>query len=359
MLLQESCQIIKKKDINDIFDSFANALGSENSETLAESSATLTDVEKAFIEQNCDKLSKMFLHVGLKLNKDKFMEMVEKIFYAMPTIGQRGGVDTEDTEDKEVELKGRKKSFVRYDLYAIVTMLFSFFIIFLAFLQLNQMLYDATGDGTIELSKKLKNQIIETIQSVPRNDLPLLEYIYNLFNQVCSDIGSNVKTTLTSKATNVIYYTFDNFNAEAIKICSTKQTGLLGVMDGIVKTVFNSRGTSDCVISQQVNLYKHYTDNLAYKAAIEMKTLEMGIQHIKSLFVAGLGLGGTSIAYLKYRYNQTSSSPLLSIESGNEKSITRRRRGGMRSRYGRRTMKSKKAKKSKKSKKLYRKSMKK
>ncbi len=308
-LLMERCKIITESDIESIFGFIDNALTSDKQAELEGDEEKLEGDEEKFVEQNSEILAQNFAQIKLTFNKSKFREMVLKILGSMPP-NQSGGAN------EEVVIQG-KKSFVRYDLYAIVALLVGVFILFLACLQLNQMLLDTTGQNTVELAKNLQNEITSTISSVPRENLSLLSYVYNVFNHVCSNIGVDVKKATMTKATNVIYYTFDNFNAEAMSICSTKQTGVLGMMDGIVKAVVNLGGTSACVIEQQKNLYEKYTRDLAFEASKQMTTQVMALQNIKNLVVAGLGLGAPAVGYLKYRLTSKPSQQLEMLDNDN------------------------------------------
>jgi len=319
MLAEKKCEIITKYDIDIIFDNFASAL---ESETFREGEE-LTRQEEIFIQQNFDKLDKMFDYFGLTLNKDNFNEMIRKILFSMP-MNQNGGV-TERNGITEVESPNRKKSFIRNDLYAIVSLLFGFFMLFLAFIQLNQILIDTTGSNIGELNKKLITEITATIKSVPQNDLPFFAYVYDVFHQVCSNIGSDVQKAFSSNATKVMTYTIQNFSTEAIKICSTKQTGVLGLIDGIIKTVIDLGGTQNCVIEQQKILFDRYTRELAYEASKQLTTQSMAFQHLtRQLWMAGAGLGGPAVRYLIYRLRTPASQQLLMNEDGRSLSI----RGG-------------------------------
>ena len=336
-LLVERCELITKHEIDTIFNFFSDAL---NSDKLA----TLTHVEQQFIRQASEKLRQRFSGVGMTFNEANFEEMVRRILGSMPPnqnggvrgrgIGTGTGKGSEETQ--EVEVQG-KQSFIQYDLYAIVAFLFGVFMLFLAFLQLNQMSKDLAERNIIELSADLTEQIKQTVASVPRNDLPLLSYVYNVFKEVCSNIGSVAKSVTMTKATNVVYRTFEHFNSEAISICSTKQTGVLGIMDAMVKAVFNS-GTSACVIEQQKNLYEKYTRDLAFEASKQMTTQTMALQNIKSLVVSGLGLSAPAVGYLKYRLTSTPKRQ-YAITDG-KRGGTMRRKKSRKSRKSRKSMKS-------------------
>jgi carbamoylphosphate synthase large subunit len=328
-LLMERCKIITESDIESIFGFIDNALTSDKQ-------AVLEGNEENFVEQNSEILAQNFAQIKLTFNKSKFREMVLKILGSMPPNQSGGGRE-------EVVIQG-KRSFVRYDLYAIVALLVGVFILFLACLQLNQMLLDTTGQNTVELAKNLQNEITSTISSVPRENLSLLSYVYNVFNHVCSNIEADVKKATMTKATNVIYYTFDNFNAEAMSICSTKQTGVLGMMDGIVKAVVNLGGTSACVIEQQKILYEKYTRDLAFEASKQITTQVMALQNIKNLVVAGLGLGAPAVGYLKYRLTSKPSQQLEMLDNDNNTLA----RGGKKRSNSIKRRKSKKRSKSKK-----------
>jgi hypothetical protein len=331
-----TCETITKDEIDTIFNFFSYALKSDKL-------ATLTHVEQQFIKQASEKLRQRFSGVGITFNKANFEEMVGKILGSMPS-NQNGGVRRKGTgtgtgtgrgseETQEVEVQG-KQSFIQYDLYAIVAFLFGVFMLFLAVLQLNQMSKDLANRNIIDLSDDLIEKIKQTVASVPRNDLPLLSYVYNVFNEVCSNIGSAAKSVTMSKATNVVYRTFDNFNSEAISICSTKQTGVLGMMDAMVKAVVNLGVTSACVIEQQKNLYEKYTRDLAFEASKQMTSQTMALQNIKSLVVSGLGLSAPAVGYLKYR---------LTSRPERHYAITDGKRGGTkRSKKSMKTMKTKK-----------------
>ena len=321
LVQQERCKIITESDIDTIFSFFDNAL---NSEQLAE----IESGELKFIKQNSEILKKKFAQFGVTFNELKFMKLVQSILGSMPP-SQRGGAN------EEVDVRG-KKSFVRYDLYAIVALLVSVFILFLAYLQLHQMSLDTTDRTPAQLTMDLGESIKETIASVPRGNLPLLSYVYNVFTDVCSNIGTNVSSFARSKATNVIYYTFDNFNAEAISICSTKQTGVLGMMDGMVKAIVNLGGTSECVINQQKRLFEMYTNEIANVAVTKATTQAMALQNIKSLVVAGLGLGAPAVGYLKYRLTSKSSQQLEMLDYDNR---TLSRGGKKRSKSKKRSIK--------------------
>ena len=122
--------------------------------------AILDTNEIELLNNVSDKIESIFTSQGMQFNKEGFKTLVERLY---PKNIMFGG----DDEILDYTNTPRKKTvFSIYDFVAILGLISSIYIIYLSFIQFNQMSCNITGNSIIELPSIVKDQLSESIKKM-------------------------------------------------------------------------------------------------------------------------------------------------------------------------------------------------
>jgi hypothetical protein len=286
--------------------------------------ATLNEENENLLYSIADKLQLLFQTKNISLDKDKFINLIKKLY---PGDQMIGGDDEIVTASPSVKQPGIN----RYDFLAVLAFIVSIYLLYLSYIQLNDLACNLTGSSVVQLSNEFKDQIVKAINNLPREQMPFLTYMYKIFSSFSTDIISS-QTTAVSDIIKKNVYTFLNeaivdFSSTIKAECITKETGWTGYLEATAKTYFSSQATTNCMTKLNSNLIKMYM----LKATNDIDLLFINIDtkkaQIKDLVYYGCSLGYYSIAYISYRiYNlknsrikSTNSIPMTNVEGGTRK----------------------------------------
>lgn len=330
--------------------------------------ADLDTEEQAFLDDVSNKLNKLLQSQNINFNVGAFKNLVKKMY---SKNSQLGGDDEVVPYDNQQE---SKKTFTRYDFFAIVALLVSIFLFWIAFVKMNQISVNTTGLSLSDVPPQLVKDVetaVQQVKSLPYNELTFLQIVYKTMTTFsCSIVDAqitNIQTFVSTAISNSITNIKDSALQNAAKHCGmttevlSQEWGafatLVNALSSGITASLTTDSTSQCIIRATDAQFTKLVHDQAY--AISMMTTELSAQgaQISALLTRSARLGVTSIAYFTYRISGIVSNTKINSQQNRARIANY---GGKKNRKSKRFIrKTKKAyRKSKKTKKNFRKSKK-
>lgn len=260
--------------------------------------AMLDTNEIELLNNVSDKIESMFTSQGIQFNKEGFKTLVERLY---PKNIMFGG-DDEILDYTNIPKK--KIVFSIYDFVAILGLISSIYIIYLSFVQFNQMSCNITGNSIIELPSIVKDQLSESIKKLSGEELSYLSYMYKIFinfsNNIISQqqkqISKLIHTTLSAAIPDIT----DRVNSQ----CLTNETGWTGFFESATRSIISPTATTSCVTRMTELLMHRFFYDQNEKINILLTELNTKTIQIQDLVFYGTKLGYASLGYLAYRIPQ-------------------------------------------------------
>lgn len=299
--------------------------------------AMLDTNEIELLNNVSDKIESIFTSQGMQFNKEGFKTLVERLY---PKNIMFGG----DDEILDYTNTPRKKTvFSIYDFVAILGLISSIYIIYLSFVQFNQMSCNITGNSIIELPSIVKDQLSESIKKLSGEELSYLSYMYKIFinfsNNIISQqqkqISKLIHTTLSAAIPDIT----DRVNSQ----CLTNETGWTGFFESATRSIISPTATTSCVTRMTELLMHRFFYDQNEKINILLTELNTKTIQIQDLVFYGTKLGYASLAYLTYRIPQIIRGIPTKIQANTNNNLYIEN-GGTLKRKSKRKSKTKKAK---------------
>lgn len=281
----------------------------------------LSNDEETVLNDLTKKLSGFLEKSGLKFNSDNFKELIKKIY---PKNNQMGG-------DDELVLRNQKKvqGLNKYDFFAVLSLIASFFLFYVAFINFNNLLINTTGMDLADITGEVKNDIMKSIDEVnnmSKEEITYFAFIYKSINIfACSFVGqqqSKLLDLLKIVLQNTLTDSLGHITEYATNVCTPStqilddQWGILGkvINYGAQSTnvLINSGKTSNCITSVSSTLLQEKMRQ--QQTAIQLITTQISTQtsQIHGLLYTATLVGYGASSYLLYRLKQLN---LLSIQN--------------------------------------------
>lgn len=278
--------------------------------------AMLDDNENEALDKVAEYFSDYCKKENIDFNSDGFKSFVKKLY---PKNSTQFGGDGEDLIVPYNESKTNKRvQFMISDFFAILAFLSSIFMVYLAYIKLNQIIIDTTNIDIGEMTNQLKNDInnaVNDVRSIPDNELTFVKLIYNSISTFsCSIVNSQI-INLQTFVIRAIESSFTNAQQlilnEGTKVCGL-QTQVLSENWGTLGFIVNSasaaatafasgQSTQDCVIQVTgLKIAKLFDDQ---KHVLNILTIQFSTQgnQISGLIKTAGYLGVASVGYFSYR----------------------------------------------------------
>ena len=278
--------------------------------------SVLDEEEQTTLNNVAEYFSNYCKEESIEFNENGFKNFVIKLYPKNST--QFGGYGEDTIVPYNQPKTNTRAQFIVSDFYAILAFLSSIFMIYLAYIKLNQIIINTSGMGLNELSEQIKNDItsaIDAVNNMQSNDLTFLQFVYRSISTFsCSIVDSQmlnaqlfVITAIESSFINARRLLITN----AQQVCGLKTQvlsedwGVLGKIintASAVATTYTSRDSvSDCVNQvTQETISKIYDDQ---KHIVSMLTLQFSTQskQISDLLTIAVRIGVPSALYLLNR----------------------------------------------------------
>jgi hypothetical protein len=328
--------------------------------------ASLDSEEQELLDNVSNFLNNILKSQNMNFDEDAFKNLVKKLY---PKNSQFGGEDDDKvvTYDNQQE---RKKSFTKYDFFAIISLLVSIYFCWVAFIKINEISVNTSGLSLANLPPQLVKDVetaVQQVKSLSTNDLSFLQILYKSMTTFSCSIAdsqiANIQTFVSTAITSSITNTKDIILQNALEHCGMKtevlsqEWGTLGTLVNTLSSGITASLTSDStaqcmVMTTNAQLTKLVHDQVY---AISIMTAELSAQgaQISALLSKSAQFGGASIAYFTYRISGMIPKGFI----GNDRNSQNRARianyGGKKNRKSKRFLR-----KTKKTNKSYRKSRK-
>lgn len=184
--------------------------------------AVLDTNEIELLNNVSEKTESIFTSHGIQFNKEGFKTIVERLY---PKNIMFGG----DEEILDYTNTPRKKMvFSIYDFVAILGLIASIYIIYLSFIQFNEMSCNITGNSIIELPSVVKDQLSESIKSLSGEELSYLSYMYKIFVNFSNNIVSQQQKQISKLIHTTLNAAIPDFTDRINSQCLTNETGWTG-----------------------------------------------------------------------------------------------------------------------------------
>ena len=276
----------------------------------------LDEEEQKALDVVADFFSNYCLKENIAFNSNEFKSFAKKLY---PKNSTQFGGDGEDAIVSYNEPKTNKRvHFTVSDFLAILAFLSSIFMVYLAYIKLNQIVIDTTSIDIGEMTTQLTNDIkraAEDVMTMPNNELTFVKLIYNSISTFsCSIVNSQIINVQTF-VIRAIKSSFENAEQlilnEGTKVCGL-QTQVLSESWGTLGFIVNSasaaatafasgQSTQDCVIQVTgLKIAKLFDDQ---KHVLNILTIQFSTQgkQISDLIKTAGYIGATSIGYFSYR----------------------------------------------------------
>jgi hypothetical protein len=282
--------------------------------------AILDTNEIELLNNVSEKINSLFTSQGIQFNKEGFKTHVERLY---PKNIMFGGND-EILDYTNVPRK--KMVFSIYDFIAILGLIASIYIIYLSFVQFNEMICNITGNSVIELPSIVKDKLSESIKSLSGEELSYLSYMYKIFinfsNNIVSQQQKQISKLIHTTLTTAIPDITDRINSQ----CLTSETGWTGFFESATRSIISPTATTNCITRMTEILMHRFLNDQNEKINTLLTGLNTRTTQIQDLVFYGTKLGYASMAYLTYRIPQiirgipkgiqTNSNNNLYIENG-------------------------------------------
>jgi len=298
--------------------------------------AELQPNEMEILINACEKLEIFFVSSNISFDRNTFIILIKRLYPNGMMIGGDGEiVDYTNTPRKKIV-------FTFYDFTAILSFIVSIYLLYLSFIQFNQLTCNITGNNVVELSLEVKQQINQAIKSLSREEFTFLGYIYNIFTTFTNNVVSTQQQRIGNIVKTILSSSIPDFTQQVTSQCITNETGWTGFFEATARTFVSPEATSNCVMTMSQTLITGFLQQQQQQITILLTNLQTNSLQIQNLVVYGVRLGYASTAYLTYRIIQIKRA----IENGNSNTL----KGGKRKtkKIKRKSRKTKKIKKSKK-----------
>jgi len=271
--------------------------------------------EEKIVDDLASELETIFKDNDHTFDKNGFTHLVKILYRKSFMVGG---------DHEIVEYQGRRQIFSRYDLFALLGFLTSILLLYLAYVQLNNLLQTTLQTNVVELGNEMKRDFNDAQKKLDGEEMAFLTYIFKLF----SSFGCNVVDSSTNKVIGIINKIINESTGKVINdiadVCykGSGSKGVLGFVHGVVNIVLNPNATGECSLkiaainAEELLLQK----GIAIKKLVERVRIDS--KQISGLIWWGVSIGRSSIGYFMYRINQArtmrigNSTTGLSIENG-------------------------------------------
>lgn len=308
-----SCDIITLDDINTLSDLMMKQyeLGVQ---------ATLDTQEEELLNKTTDYLNQLFRQGNIEFDTDGFKNFVKKLYPKNST--QFGGVKNKKG--------GQRFKFDYLDFVSILMLVASIFMLYFAYVKLDQIVNELTGSSVIDLTSQSATSLINsspslqetinTIQNLRESELTFLKVVINSFNMFCTETLDSV---INDKLSPLVKKALMAGLVKTTEVCglsvkaAPSGTGMLGT---ILNTLANSASflvapteTATCMKNESLRQFQSMIDSSS------TQTIQ-----IYRLIKFGVSIGSSSAGYLikrlkDYRFSERNFNSSYSIISKGNK----------------------------------------
>jgi hypothetical protein len=294
---------VTTEDYNDLFLSLTEQY---NKNVVA----TLSGDEIEVINKTVGLLNDVIMAKGLtgklSIDREAFINLISRL---MPIFQeQSGGMD----DNSLTPTKKKTTSVYVYlsDLTSLVGLFVSIFLFYLSFIQLNNMICNATGSSVQELSLYIKEEfdgIREEIKNLTPPEASFFEFLFNALNIFSANIVDkqvlNIQSIISTSINNVVI----DITGEVKRVCmpsivlndGTLMNSLLNVASSAVSAY--SSQTINCMTSTTSILTTQLLSQKTASINILMNQITTNAVQIKTSIMMATVLGYTCASYLILR----------------------------------------------------------
>ena len=296
--------------------------------------AILDTNEIELLNNVSEKTESIFTSYGIQFNKEGFKTLVERLY---PKNIMFGG----DDEILDYTNTPRKKMmFSIYDFVAILGLIASIYIIYLSFIQFNEMSCNITGNSIIELPSVVKDQLSESIKSLSGEELSYLSYMYKIFINFSNNIVSQQQKQISKLIHTTLNAAIPDFTDRINSQCLTNETGWTGFFESTTRSIISPTATTNCITRMTEILMHRFLNDQNEQINTLLTGLNTRTTQIQDLVFYGTKLGYASMGYLTYRIPQI----LTRIQGKTNNNLYIKNGGTQRRRRRKRKSKTKKVK---------------
>jgi hypothetical protein len=273
----------------------------------------LDEHEEKIVNDLASKLASIFKDNNHTFDKNGFKHLVKVLYGKSFIVG--GG-------DEVVEYQGRRQTVGKYDLFALLGFLASILLLYLAYVQLNNLLETTLQTNAVELGNEIKDKFIDAKKNLEGEEMAFLTYIFKVF----SNFGCNMINSSTTKVIGIINDVINKSTGEVANeianVCykGSGSKGVFGYVHGFFNYIVEGNASGSCAL----NMGAINADAILQQKGIAIRKLvevvKVNSSQISNLLTTGARFGYASIGYFMYRIHQArtmrigNSTPQHSIE---------------------------------------------
>lgn len=277
----------------------------------------LTPDDQQLLDDVSNKLNELASTQNVNFNKDGFKTLIKKLY--VYDFTQFGG------EDGIVPYSGKKTNPPnKFDLFAIIILISSIFLLYISFLKFNELSQSVTGMAIDQISEDVKSQVqvaIAKIGELPTEQITFVQYVWSSIQTFSCSIVETQTQRLRNIVTESLSNTIQDFTAIAERTCmprtevitegvysiSSSITGnidlgrALNSLVQVASSATSASSTSSCITNTALSLQRRAIDELFHQQGLILNQITAQSTQAINFLTYGASMGTSSILYLVYR----------------------------------------------------------
>jgi hypothetical protein len=268
------------------------------------------DSEIEIVNNVSTKLKNICDSYSIRFNQSEFINFIKRLYIKT----QYGGDDENDESqlipiiDSSKNKKGTNISHIYYDLLALLGFFSSIILLYITYLQFNQMTCTITGYDINELASQVRNDIqnaMNKVKEMKQEDITFFVYFYQIFTTFSSSIIQTQQDRIINLIQDFLIKTIPDVASRASEMCLLgDKSSYVGTFSNLVQLTLTPGLTSSCISTVSDYLINQRIQQRLNEIQILKSSLTFKSMTISSQISYALYLGYGSTSYLIYRTYQ-------------------------------------------------------